>query len=123
MVTDPVDGRLLGSGTTSYLPGPLRRYVLPRDGGCRSPVCTVASPLACSSTTPTPPRRPVEHHQHRWAVRHRPPTKTEGHLTITDSRPDGSCTWTTALGQARHIPPRPFLHDPHDTGPPDPPPF
>ena len=124
MVTDPVHGHLLDYGTTSYLPGPLRRYVLPRDGGCRSPVCTVTSPRRIQLDHVEPyPAGPSSSANTGGLCGTDHQLKTEGHLTITDSRPDGSCTWTTALGQTRHIPPRPFLHDPHDTGPPDPPPF
>jgi len=40
LVTDPVDGHLLDYGRTTYLPDKLRRYVLARDGGCRTPHCT-----------------------------------------------------------------------------------
>jgi hypothetical protein len=43
--------------------------------------------------------------------------KTHGFADITDSRADGSCTWTTLWGQTIQVPPRPVL--PLD---PDPPP-
>ena len=115
MVTDPVDGHLLDFGTTSYLPGPLRRYVLARDGGCRSPVCTVTSPRRIQLDHARPyPAGPSSTANTGGLCGTDHQLKTAGHLTITDSGPDGTCTWTTALGQTRHIPPRPFLHDPHD---------
>ena len=44
MVTDPVDGHLLDYGDLTYLPAPLRTYVLARDGGCRAPGCTSRAP-------------------------------------------------------------------------------
>ena len=60
--------------------------------------------------------------------------KTDGRVTITDGRADGSATWSTAWGQRVTIPPRRFLlgSDPDDPPerpatplpePPDPPPF
>jgi hypothetical protein len=138
MVTDPVDGHLLDAGTTIYLPQPLRRYVLARDGECRSPVCTVTSPrriqLDHAIEFPTGPSS-AGNTGAVCSTDHQ--LKTAGVVDITDSRPDGSCTWTTNLGQHIPIPPRPYLHDPHDnpdaprraaptpgsTGPPDTPPF
>ncbi|HEY5136630.1 MAG TPA: DUF222 domain-containing protein, partial [Candidatus Nanopelagicales bacterium] len=40
LVTDPVDGHLLDYGRTTYLPDKLRRFVLARDGACRTHYCT-----------------------------------------------------------------------------------
>ena len=40
--------------------------------------------------------------------------KTARLADLTDSKADGSGTWTTAWGQQTSITPRPFLHDPAD---------
>ena len=129
-VTDPVDGHLLDYGTTQYLPAPLRRFVLARDGGCRAPTCSVASPRRLQMDHAVPyPQGPSSAANTGGACTTDHQLKTAGHLALTRSRPDGSCTWTTAWGQTRQVPARPYLHDPrHDTsGPaepdPDPPPF
>ncbi len=124
MVTDPVDGHLLDYGDQTYLPDPLRTYVLARDGGCRVPGCTTRDPRRHADG----PRRPVPRR-----ARPTPPTpaacasahhqlKTSGYLHIENSAADGSCDWVTAWGQRIHIPARPFLHDPADDQDPDPPP-
>ena len=125
MVTDPVDGHLLDAGTTVYLPQALRRYVLPRDGGCRSPVCSVTSPrriqLDHAEEFPDGPSS-AGNTGGLCGTDHQ--LKTARLVDIENSQPDGSCTWITGLGQRVEIPPRPYLHDPRDgTGPPDLPPF
>jgi hypothetical protein len=123
IVTDPLTGRLLDYGRTTYLPAPLRTFVLARDGGCRAPGCTVREPrrLQMDHAVPFPegPSDPtntgclcVGHHQ----------AKTDGRVSIDNSRADGSCDWITAWGQRVHIPPRPFLHGPIEDPPPEPPP-
>ena len=136
MVTDPVTGHLLDYGTRTYLPAPLRTYVLARDTTCRAPGCAtrdrrrlqldhaVAFPTGPSSTANTGALCTTCHQ-----------LKTAGHTQITDSRPDGSATWTTAWGQTLTIPPRRYLtgsdpdpDPPPDTGPeplapPEPPPY
>jgi hypothetical protein len=125
-ITDPVDGHLLDYGTAAYLPAPLRRFVLARDGRCRAPGCAVAAPRRLqldhalefpagpSSAANTGACCTTEHQ-----------LKTAGGVRITESRPDGSCTWTTAWGQRVRVPARPFLHDPRPAPEtdPDPPPF
>jgi hypothetical protein len=122
VITDPVDGHLLDYGTRQYLPGPLRRFVLARDGGCIAPDCTTTSPRRLQmdhdiafpdgpSSTANCDTKCITTHQ----------LKTAGHLTISDCAADGSRTWTTRLGQTVRIPPRPYLHDPadhHDAAPP-----
>ena len=123
MVTDPVDGHLLDYGDQTYLPDPLRTYVLARDGGCRVPGCTHRDPRRLQMDHAVPfPDGPSDtantggvclaHHQ----------LKTSGYLHIENSAADGSCDWITAWGQRIHIPARPFLHDPADDQDPDPPP-
>jgi hypothetical protein len=123
MVTDPLTGHLLDYGRTTYLPAPLRTYVLARDSGCRAPGCTVRDPrrLQMDHVIPFPdgPSDPTNtgclclpHHQ----------TKTAGLARIQNSQADGSTDWITTAGQRIHIPARPFLHDPADHPPPEPPP-
>ena len=123
MVTDPVDGHLLDYGRLTYLPAPLRTYVLARDGGCRAPGCTTRSPRRVQmdhadpfpegdSSTGNTGGICIPDHQ----------LKTAGLANIGNSHPDGSCDWITAWGQHTHIPARPFLHDPADIPDPDPPP-
>ena len=132
LVTDPVDGHLLDYGRSTYLPDKLRRYVLARDGVCRSPYCTTQASsrlqLDHAHEFPHGPSTPANTgalcttcHQ----------VKTAGLTDIRDSHADGSCTWVTAWGQTLHIPPRSVLPidpdppptDPAPPTPEDPPPF
>jgi hypothetical protein len=115
MVTDPVDGHLLDYGRLTYLPARLRRYVLARDGRCRTPFCTDTRHLQMDhadefpdgpSTTANCGTHSVLCHQ----------LKTNGYADITNSRADGSYTWTTLWGHRIHVPPRSVL--PHDPDPP-----
>ena len=125
MVTDPVDGHLLDYGTRTYLPQPLRTYVLARDGGCRAPGCGVRHPsrvqLDHAVEFPHGPSTPgntgslcTTCHQ----------LKTDRRIDLTDSRADGSATWVTAWGQTVWIPPRSYLPDVEPAPPPlEAPPF
>ena len=123
MVTDPVDGHLLDYGTLTYLPAPLRTYVLARDGGCRAPGCTSRDPRRLQMDHATPfPDGASDTGQHRRHLHLRPPEQDRGFARIENSKPDGSCDWVTAWGQRVHIPASPFLHDPADIPDPDPPP-
>ncbi len=110
IVTEPVTGASLDYGTLTYLPAPLRAYVLDRDGGCRAPGCT----------TRAPSRLQMDHAQ-EWP--HGPSSatncgtlctrchqlKTAGATDITDRHHDGSFTWTTLWGQTIHVPARRYL--------------
>ena len=123
MVTDPVDGHLLDYGTLTYLPAPLRTYVLARDGGCRAPGCTSRDPRRMQMDHATPfPDGPSDPANTGGACLSDHQNKTAGFAHIENSKPDGSCDWITAWGQRLHIPARPFLHDPTDHPDPDPPP-
>ena len=135
LVTDPVDGHLLDYGRATYLPETLRRYVLARDGECRSPYCgtRAASRVQMDHARPFPDG-PSDTGNTGALCTTCHQLKTAGHTDITDSHPDGSCTWTTAWGQSLHVPPRSVLPiDPIDPDPPpdepappipeDPPPF
>jgi hypothetical protein len=123
MVTDPVDGHLLDYGNQTYLPAPLRTYVLARDGGCRAPGCTHRDPrrLQMDHADPYPDGHSSATNTGAVCVPDHQ-LKTGGHAHIENSAADGSCDWITAWGQRIHIPARPFLYDPADHPDPDPPP-
>ena len=125
MVTDPVDGHLLDYGTLTYLPAPLRTYVLARDGGCRAPGCTTPRPPhGCRWTTPsrsptgrrtrpTPAASASAHHQ----------LKTSGYLAHRELRnPTGPATGSPRGVNASTSPPDPSSTIPPTTPDPDPPP-
>jgi hypothetical protein len=129
MVTDPVTGHLLDYGRATYLPAPLRSYVMARDGDCRAPGCHSTTPrnaqMDHALEFPDGPSTPANT---GGACLPTHQLKTAGYLTIENTTADGSCDWVTAWGQRVHIPARPFLHDPADHPPPpppddDPPPF
>lgn len=133
LVTDPVDGHLLDYGRSTYLPERLRRFVLARDGGCRTPCCTTraASRMQMDHANEFP-GGPSDAHNCGGHCTTCHQLKTAGHADVTDSASDGSCTWTTAWGQSIHVPPRSVLPldpdpppaDPAPTpAPDDPPPF
>ena len=109
LVTDPITGHLLDYGRRTYaIPQPLRDYITARDKTCRFPGCN----------------RRADHcqidHAHPWndgghtspanlgalCTRHHQ-LKTHAGWDITDSRPDGSCTWTSPQGRRydHHPPP------------------
>jgi len=119
LVSDPVTGHLLDYGRRTYLPEPLRRYVLARDAQCRRPGCTnrAMSRLQMDHATPFPDGPSDSANCGALCVRcHQ--LKTAGHADIEDSRPDGSMTWATAFGQRVHVPPRPVLEPRHPLRPP-----
>ena len=111
MVTDPVDGHLLDYGRRTYLPEPLRTYVLERDRTCRNPWCDQPAsrcemdhatefPHGPSSATNT---GPLCQDCHR--------IKTEDTAFLDHSAADGSATWRTAWGQTVPIPTTRYLDD------------
>jgi hypothetical protein len=117
-VTDPVTGHLLDYGTRQYLPEPLRRYVLARDGKCRTPICPTrsATRLQLDHAVPYPAGPSTPATTGPFCTRcHQ--LKTLDHLRLHDTASDGSATLTTAWGHTLHIPARPFLHDPLDDPP------
>jgi hypothetical protein len=126
VVTVPVEGWVKDYGHTIRVPPALRRHCIARDGGCRSPGCTrkAARFLQIDHAEEAPHGGTTacncgclctECHQR----------KTAGLLDITDSRPDGSATFHTALGQTVRIPARPYLPRAPTTPstPIEPPPF
>jgi hypothetical protein len=123
MVTDPLIGHLLDYGRVTYLPAPLRTYVLARDGGCRAPGCTVRDPRRLQMDHAISfPEGPSDRANGGCVCLPNHQVKTAGLSRIENSQADGSCDWITAWGQRIHIPARPFLHDPADHPDPDPPP-
>jgi hypothetical protein len=117
MVTDPADDHLLDYGRTTYTAEPLRRYVLGRDH-CRAPGHHHATldRLQMDHAEEYPDGATSAANAGGVCIpAHQ--LKTGRYADITDSRADGSCTWTTRWGQGVHIPPRAFLDEP------DPPPF
>jgi hypothetical protein len=123
MVTDPLTGHLLDYGRTTYLPAPLRTYVMARDGGCRAPGCTVRDPRRLQMDHAISfPEGPSDRANGGCVCIANHQVKTAGLSRIENSNADGSCDWITAWGQRIHIPARPFLHDPADHPPPEPPP-
>ena len=111
-VTDPATDHLIDVGAR-YTDQTLHRFILARDI-CRNPV---------HEHIPTSTRLQMDHAEE---APHGPTSadncggicipshqlKTARRVDITDSRADGSCTWTTRAGQVVHIPPRPFLDHP-----------
>ena len=132
LVTDPVDGHLLDYGRTTYLPEKLRRFVLAREDGCRTPHCTnrAASRMQMDHAEEFP-QGPTDATNCGSLCTTCHQLKTAGLADITDSKSGGSCRWITAWGQTLHVPPRSVL--PVDPDPPpappepptpdDPPPF
>ena len=108
LVTDPVTGHMLDYGRRTYaIPRALRDHVTARDKACRFPgcnrradLCQVDHAQAWDDGGHTSPANLgalcTRHHQ----------LKTHAGWDITDSRPDGSCTWTSPQGrQYDHHPP------------------
>jgi hypothetical protein len=108
LVTDPITGHLLDYGRRTYaIPQPLRDYITARDTTCRFPGCRRRADLCQidhaqpwnngGDTTPANlGALCTRHHQ----------LKTHAGWRITNSTPDGSCTWTSPHGrQYDHHPP------------------
>ncbi len=112
-ITDPVTGALLDYGTEQYLPEPLRRFVLARDGRCGTPVCPRTGRLQMDHAVPFPAGASTSGNCRAYCTTcHQ--LKTAGRLRPSATRADGSGVLTSAWGQTYAIPARPFLHDPAD---------
>lgn len=123
VVTAPVTGHLLDYGSATYLPSALRRHVLARDGGCRSPFCTAVAPDRMQLDHVLPfPDGPSDTANTGALCASCHQLKTDGLLDLDSSAADGSVTWRTAWGQSIHVPPRAFLRDPDPPDPAGPPP-
>jgi hypothetical protein len=117
IVTEPVTGASLDYGTLTYLPAPLRAYVLDRDDGCRAPGCTTRAPSRLQMDHAQPwPHGPSSSANCGTLCTRCHQLKTAGATDITDRHHDGSFTWTTLWGQTIHIPARRYLlgTDPDD---------
>lgn len=107
-ITDPLTGNLLDYGRQSYIPPqPLVDFIVARDQVCRFPGCRQPSrvcdidhaiPWDKGGTT-TPGNLGLLCRRH-----HR--LKTHGGWSL-ESFPDGSCIWSTPLGEKISVPPRP----------------
>ena len=110
LVTDPITGHLLDYGRRTYaIPQPLRDYITARDTTCRFPGCRRRADLCQidhaqpwndgGETNPTNlGALCTRHHQ----------LKTHAGWRITNSTPDGSCTWTSPQGRQYHHHPPPI---------------
>lgn len=119
MVTDPADDHLLDYGRTTYTAESLRRYVLARDH-CRAPGHhhTSLGRLQMDHAQEYPDGATSAANTGGVCIpAHQ--LKTGRYADITDSRTDGSCTWTTRWGQSVHLPPRAFLDQPDEFDPPE----
>ena len=111
MVTDPVDGYLLDYGRRTYLPEPLRAFVLERDQSCRNPWCDQPArrcELDHATEFPAGPSNPANtgalcEDCHR--------IKTERGAFVDSAGADGSAVWRTAWGQRVAIGPTRYLDD------------
>ena len=111
LVTDPTTGHLLDVGRKSYeIPDRLRRYIATRDGTCRFPGCRRnATRCQIDHATAWDDNGPTDvanlgalcarHHQ----------LKTHAGWAITQSRPDGSCTWQSPQGRKYPHEPGPLI--------------
>jgi hypothetical protein len=108
LVTDPITGHLLDYGRRTYaIPQPLRDYITARDTtrrfpGCarRADLCQIDHAQPWNHGGDTNPANLgalcTRHHQ----------LKTHAGWRITNSTPDGNCTWTSPQGrQYNHHPP------------------
>jgi len=112
-VVDPDDGHLTDRGTEVYTDPHLRSFVLARDI-CRNPVHqhVLGSIRLEMDHALEYPHGGTSACNCGGACKPTHQLKTFRKVDITDSKADGSCTWTTAWGQIVHIPPRPFLDHP-----------
>lgn len=122
LVTDPVTGHLLDYGTREHPPAALTEFLLARDKTCRLPHCNIrASATDLDHVLPRSRGGATSSTNMGALSRGHHSPKTAGLTDITDSRPDGSATYITVLGQRIPIPPRPVLEPPAPDPEPPPP--
>jgi hypothetical protein len=116
LLTDPVTGTLLDTGTTGYRPpAAMVRYVRARDRTCIFPGChRPADTCDIDHRTPYPAGATTPHNL-ACLCRHHHRLKHQAGWTLTRT-PDGTHTWTTPTGRRHHRPPTPL------TAPAPPPP-
>jgi len=107
LVVDPVTGHLLDVGRRSYeIPARLRQYIATRDGTCRFPGCRRRADR-CQvdhATAWDDGGRTDAANLGALCIRHHQ-LKTHAGWEITQSRPDGSCTWRSPQGRVYEHPP------------------
>jgi hypothetical protein len=110
VITDPHTGHVLDVGRSRYeIPKALRRLIVARDRTCRFPGCNRSAARGQIDHA-----RPWDDGGHTDAanlgalcVRHHQ-LKTHAGWDITESRADGSCTWTSPQGRRYDHDPPPF---------------
>lgn len=135
LVTDPLTGALVDHGAATYrVTASLRAWLNARDGGCTFPSCTrPAHRCDVDHTIDYADGGPTTRENTRLMCRRHHNGKTHAGWQITDTDPDGSCTFISPSGRVyRHEPvelvsppprtrlPRPPdpAGEPIDTGPP-----
>ncbi len=104
-------GHVLDVGRKRYqITGSLRRLIITRDGSCRFPGCN-ATATRCHIDHATPwdeGGRSDVGNLGALCVRHHQ-LKTHGGWQLTNSKPDGSCTWRSPQGLTYHHYPEPII--------------
>ncbi len=104
-------GHVLDVGRKRYqITGSLRRLIITRDGSCRFPGCN-ATATRCHIDHATPwdeGGRSDVSNLGALCVRHHQ-LKTHGGWQLTNSKPDGSCTWRSPQGLTYHHYPEPII--------------
>jgi Domain of unknown function (DUF222) len=105
LVTDPVSGRLLDYGQTTYKPPqPLIDFVVARDRRCRFPRCNRPA-RRCHIDHQTPyPDGPTSACNCECLCEHHHRLKHEGEWTVTGD-PAGVLTWRSPTGHEYRSPP------------------
>ena len=120
LVTDPMTGRVLDRGRTSYrVPESLRAFLVARDGVCRFPGCLRAA-TQCQMDHAVPwdgGGRSDRDNLGPLCVRHHL-LKTHSGWSLTGTRPDGTTEWEGPDGRAYVSHPLDVLQPP-TSGPPD----
>ncbi len=104
-------GHVLDVGRKRYqITASLRRLIITRDGSCRFPGCN-ATATRCHIDHATPwdeGGRSDVGNLGALCVRHHQ-LKTHGGWQLTNSKPDGSCTWRSPQGLTYHHYPEPII--------------
>lgn len=127
LVTDPITGALVDRGANRYpISSSLAAWISDRDRTCRFPGCTRPA-IRCDvdHATDFSDGGPTTIANTGALCRRHHNRKTHADWTITDSRPDGSCTFTSPTGRiyrhsAGELVPRPAPQAPPPTAKPPP---